>query len=523
VAPTRIITRGRGRGRPAAGERHAEHRPGVLVYAAAAVLAVAVAAAGMRAGHAGATGMLHFLLEFGGVFALIGLTASVGIGLVATDRIIMSPGNRVLAQAVHRAVSFGALAFLVIHITLEITAPRLPESPTQHVHIIDAFVPFLSQYRTFYMGLGTIASDLIILIIATSIVRRRYTARSSARTWRLIHYTSYAAFVLGVVHGLLAGREAKSYVDWSYGLALAITALGVAVRYIAASLRAKESGSAVHSGPVPVHSGPLPRFSGAVPASVISGPLPLPGGAVTGSGPLPRLGGAVPASVISGPLPRPGGVGRNLPVIQDQGPRPSVTDLPAYLPDHDAPLSHGPGYAGRSSCEPASLGRSSYGQDRGARSSDEPGYAGRSSCERDDGMSFLQEASYLGRSPHERLYAEPSSYEPAHAGRSSCEEDYVNLPLHEVSRAGRSADERDDAERSSFERDYGGRSSYEPGYAGPPSNDGLGYGGRSSYEPGYAGPLSYGRDYAEPSPYESGYAGLRRVGSPRLRDGDLGR
>ena len=519
MAPTRVIARGRGRGRPAAGERHAEHRPGVLVYAAAAVLAVAVAAAGLHAGHAGAAGMLHFLLKFGGVFALIGLTASVGIGLVATDRIIMSPGNRVLAQAVHRAVSFGALAFLVIHITLEITASRLPESSTQHVHIIDAFVPFLSQYRTFYMGLGTIASDLIILIIATSIVRRRYTARSSARTWRLIHYTSYAAFVLGVAHGLLAGREAKPYVDWSYGLALAITALGVAVRYIAASLRAKESGSAVHGGPVPVHSGPLPRLGGAVPPSVISGPLPLPGGAVTGSGPMPRLGGAVPPSVISGPLPRlggdvpasvvsgplpqPGGAGRDLPVIQDQDPRPSVADPPTYLPGHDAPLSGGPGYAGRSFYEPPSPGQPSYGQDRGARPPDGPGYGGRSFRERDDGMAFVQEPSYLGRSPHERLYAEPSSYEPAHAGRSSYEEDYVDLPVHAVGRAGRSADERDDAEWSSFERGHGGRSSYEPGYAGLPPHDGPDYGRGPSYEPGYAGP--------------------RWVGSPRLRDGDLGR
>jgi hypothetical protein len=40
----------------------------------------------------------HFMLFYAGVFALIGLTASVGVGLVATDRIVMTPGHRVMAR-----------------------------------------------------------------------------------------------------------------------------------------------------------------------------------------------------------------------------------------------------------------------------------------------------------------------------------------------------------------------------------------------------------------------------------------
>ena len=174
----------------------------------------------------------HFMLFYAGVFALIGLTASVGVGLVATDRIVMTPGHRVMAQAVHRAVSFGALAFLVIHIVTEILAQR--------AHVIDAFIPFLSPYRTFYIGLGTIASDLILLIIVTSIWRKRFTSRGKAWRWRAIHYASYVAFVFGVLHGLLGGRAAKPYVDWSYGFAIALTALAVVVRFLAISLRSKD-------------------------------------------------------------------------------------------------------------------------------------------------------------------------------------------------------------------------------------------------------------------------------------------
>jgi len=178
----------------------------------------------------------HFMLYYAGVFALIGLTASVGVGLVATDRIVMTPAHRVMAQAVHRAVSFGALAFLIIHIVTEILAQRS--------HVIDAFIPFLSPFRTFYIGLGTIASDLILLIVVTSIIRKRFSAHGKAWSWRAIHYSSYLAFVFGVLHGLLGGRAAKPYVDWSYGFAIALTALALVVRFLAISLRSKDKVSA---------------------------------------------------------------------------------------------------------------------------------------------------------------------------------------------------------------------------------------------------------------------------------------
>ncbi len=139
-------------------------------------------------------------------------------------------------QSAHRAASFGAVAFLIIHIVTEILAQR--------VHVLDAVVPFLSPFRTFYIGLGTIASDLIILLVITGILRGRFNAGGKAWRWRAIHYTSYLAFVFGVWHGLLAGRAGKPYVDWSYGFVVAFVLLGLAVRVLSNSLRPKESLSA---------------------------------------------------------------------------------------------------------------------------------------------------------------------------------------------------------------------------------------------------------------------------------------
>ena len=213
-----------------------EHLSKITATVATALLVLGLTLVMTKAGRDIDAATQRFMLFYAGVFALIGLTASVGVGLLATDRIIMTPGHRVMAQAVHRAVSFGALAFLIIHIVTEILAQR--------VHVIDAVVPFLSPYRTFYIGLGTIASDLLLLIIVTSIFRKRFTAHGKAWRWRAIHYASYLAFVFGVLHGLLGGRSAKPYVDWSYGAAIALTALALVVRFLAISLRPKESLSA---------------------------------------------------------------------------------------------------------------------------------------------------------------------------------------------------------------------------------------------------------------------------------------
>jgi hypothetical protein len=176
------------------------------------------------------SGVDAFLLRYMGVFALIGLTMAVGVGLVATDRIVMRPGHRVVAQAVHRGVSLAAVTSLVAHIVLEIVAHRS--------HVIDAVVPFLAQDRTLYVGLGTVASDLVVLIVITGFLRGRFAGRHPG-AWRALHAIAYLAWPLSIIHGLMAGRTAKPYVDWSYGACVALVALALGIRF-AATIRAED-------------------------------------------------------------------------------------------------------------------------------------------------------------------------------------------------------------------------------------------------------------------------------------------
>jgi hypothetical protein len=214
-----------GQARPASRKRAALILSVPVLSLLLPALAVEIASAGGSGQFTRTAGdIARFLLFYSGVFALIALTAAVAAGLLATDRVVMSPDRRIFAQALHRTLSLIGVSALANHIMLEVLANR--------ARLIDGFVPFMAARNTFYMGLGTIASDLFVVIIVTGALRKRFTKGRRPWVWRAVHVTSYAAWPLAILHGLLAGRHAKPYVDWSYGACLAVVALALTFRYI---------------------------------------------------------------------------------------------------------------------------------------------------------------------------------------------------------------------------------------------------------------------------------------------------
>lgn len=312
MATTRSRSRGREHARPSSGGVVTEHATKIYSVAIAGIIVIVTFLALTSTGHVIDAATQHFMLFYAGVFALIALCASVGLGLVATDRMFLSPGHRVLVQSAHRAASFGAVTFLIVHIVTEILAQR--------VHVLDAVIPFLSPFRTFYIGLGTISSDLIILLVITGIMRGRFTANGKAWRWRAIHYVSYLSFVFGVWHGLLAGRPGKPYVDWSYGFIVAAVVVGLAVRIGSRSLRPRENVStppaemAASAASAPIRTAAMfaqlgvaraPGQRGLVLSAASEPVLSAPGGAARAVAPMltaPLPPGQVPA----GPRYEPG-------------------------------------------------------------------------------------------------------------------------------------------------------------------------------------------------------------------------
>ncbi len=234
-------------------------------------------------GHTVASASYHFMLYYMGVLALIALTAEVGIGLVCTDRIFMRPAGRVTMQAIHRATGFGAIAFLITHIILEIMAQRST--------VLDAVVPFLYHgNKAFYLGIGTLASDMFILIMMIGVYRARLATRMSPATWRVLHATAYLAWIFGLVHGLLGGRPAKpffgyqGFVYWSYGFCVVAVALALVVRFVAKDRARNELSDQVVPEPPPGAS-----LSSAAALTSMS----MPGGGMTALTSAPHTAGAL--------------------------------------------------------------------------------------------------------------------------------------------------------------------------------------------------------------------------------------
>ena len=86
-------------------------------------------------------------------------------------------------------------------------------------------VPFGSYYRTFWLGLGTIAFELLIAIVATSLLR----SRLGARAWRAVHWLAYASWPMAVAHGIGTGTDGTAL--WMLVIdVLCVGAVGAALR-----------------------------------------------------------------------------------------------------------------------------------------------------------------------------------------------------------------------------------------------------------------------------------------------------
>ncbi|WP_238454158.1 hypothetical protein [Micromonospora sp. ATA51] len=89
--------------------------------------ALALAWAGVELAGAGGTVYAYgfFFTEFfAGVVALVSLSLTVMMGLLATDRLVLLIRHRVLLQSAHRATGILGVAGLVVHVITKISIGR---------------------------------------------------------------------------------------------------------------------------------------------------------------------------------------------------------------------------------------------------------------------------------------------------------------------------------------------------------------------------------------------------------------
>jgi DMSO/TMAO reductase YedYZ heme-binding membrane subunit len=154
-----------------------------------------------------------------GVVALLLLTAGVLLGVLSSTRWSSPRWPRFVVSGLHRNLTLLALAFVVVHVVTTILDGYAP------IRLRDAVLPFTSQYRPIWLGLGAVAFDLLLALILTSLFR----ARIGLRTWKLVHWLAYASWPVALVHAFGTGSDARA--GW-FGL----VALGSAAAVVLAVL-----------------------------------------------------------------------------------------------------------------------------------------------------------------------------------------------------------------------------------------------------------------------------------------------
>jgi methionine sulfoxide reductase heme-binding subunit len=148
-----------------------------------------------------------------GVISMVLLTAVVLLGILVNRRVGQPPAAGV---SLHRITALVALAFLALHIVAAI------EAPYARIGVAAVFVPFAEPGSPLWIGLGAIGTDLMLVLIGTSLLRRRV----GRRTWRALHWLAYACWPAAMAHslGIGAGLRAGKLLDLALACIAAVLA-----------------------------------------------------------------------------------------------------------------------------------------------------------------------------------------------------------------------------------------------------------------------------------------------------------
>jgi sulfoxide reductase heme-binding subunit YedZ len=143
-----------------------------------------------------------------GVVTLVLLTIVVALGIGARSGRTAFGLPRFAVNLLHRNAALLAVVLVIGHVV------SLLFDPYAQLRIFDLVVPFAGDYRPLWQGLGTLAFDLLIAIVVTSLLRKRI----GARVWRVVHWLAYLCWPIALLHGLGNGTDNGTWWLWTVSM-----------------------------------------------------------------------------------------------------------------------------------------------------------------------------------------------------------------------------------------------------------------------------------------------------------------
>jgi predicted ferric reductase len=132
-----------------------------------------------------------------GLVAYALLSASVLLGVAVRARALDGVMKRPWVYEAHQTTSVLSLVALFLHLGLLLANRHIP------FNIVTMLVPFASDWRPLPTGLGIIGLYLMLALTISSYMR----GLIGQRTWRVLHYASFAAWVVACGHGIASGSD----------------------------------------------------------------------------------------------------------------------------------------------------------------------------------------------------------------------------------------------------------------------------------------------------------------------------
>ena len=135
-----------------------------------------------------------------GLTALLCITVAVGLGLALGGKVASKkPGLPRVLLAVHEHAALAGLVAIAVHGITLLGDAWLKAS------IADIAIPFASDVKPFWVGLGVVGGYLAALLGLTFYARKRI----GTKLWRKAHRATILVYLLSVAHTLGAGTDAK--------------------------------------------------------------------------------------------------------------------------------------------------------------------------------------------------------------------------------------------------------------------------------------------------------------------------
>jgi sulfoxide reductase heme-binding subunit YedZ len=148
--------------------------------------------------------------------ALVMFTITLVLGIVSRSGRSVGGLGRFGVNEIHRTAALTGTTLIGVHVA------SLFFDPYAQLRLVDVVLPFLGAYRPVWLGLGTLALDLLAVITVVSLLREKV----GPRVFRAVHWGTYLLWPVALAHAIGNGTDSASI--WMLGIAAACTASVVA-------------------------------------------------------------------------------------------------------------------------------------------------------------------------------------------------------------------------------------------------------------------------------------------------------